>query len=233
MAWKPKGDRRNERNSRHLGFDRDARHSGEQARDARIRRWRADGGDGRTAVRPSRLPPRGGGVPWCVAGRIARGRTPRVPLDRSRGQLLRVLPGADGFGVGVPDRELRHGLLLGVPRLVRRTDGDRRAVDRVAVRGSRDDRRHVVPVGHGLRPARSGPRPGRSLSPGGARLRRAASRQRLPRLARSNDARNRDRPGVHDRQRSEDRSRSDPDRLSCLSLRSGCTRDCGRHVSRR
>ena len=65
------------------------------------------------------------------------------------------------------------------------------------------DRRHVVPVGHRLRPSRSGPRPGRSVSDRGAWLRRAAARQRLPRLARSHDARDRDRPGVHDRQRSE------------------------------
>ena len=215
------------------GLDHDARQGRESAWNVGIRRWRAVGGDGRAAVRPSRLRPRGRGVPGCAAGRIARGRAPRVPLDRDRGQLLRVLPGADGFGVGVPDRELRHDLLLGVPRLVRRADGDRRAVDRGAVGGPGVHRRHVVPVGHGLRAVRPGPRPGRSLSHGGARLRRAAARQRLPRLARSHDARNRDRPGVHDRQRSHGRSRSDPDRLSCLSLRPGCTRDRGRHVSRR
>ena len=91
-------------------------------------------------------------------------------------------------------------------------------------------RRHVVPVGHGLRAARPGPRPGRSLSHGGAWLRRAAARQRLPRLACSHDACERNRPGVHDRQRSNDPSRSGPDRLSVLSLRPGCARDRSRHV---
>ena len=37
------------------------------------------------------------------------------------------LPGADGFGVAVPDRELRHDLLLWLPRLDQRPDGDRSA----------------------------------------------------------------------------------------------------------
>ena len=60
---------------------------------------------------------------------------------------------------------------------------------------------------------------GRPVSHGGARLRRPAARQRLPRLARSHDARDRDRPGVHGRQRSEDPGRSDPQRLPRLSLR--------------
>ena len=82
---------------------------------------------------------------------------PRYSVDRDRGQLVLVLPGTDGLDVAVPDRELRHGLLLGVHRPVGRTDGDRRAVDRGAVGDPRHDRRHVVPVGHRRRSARSGP----------------------------------------------------------------------------
>ena len=112
------------------------------------------------------------------------------------------LPGADGFGVGVPDRELRHGLLLEVHRSCGRPDGDRRAVDRgaVAVLGMIDDMWFRWVTDFGL-PGPDRGQGGRYLL-GGAGLRRAAARQRLPRLPRSHDTRDRDRPGVHDRQRS-------------------------------
>ena len=170
-----------------------------------------------------------GALPGASLAAVRRGYLATGVEDNSFTFFPELMDSASLFLTG----ELRHGLLLGLRRPVGRTDGDRRAVDRGAVGDPRHDRRHVVPVGHGLRPVRSGPRPGRSLSPGGARLRRAAARQRLPRLACSHDARNRDRPGVHDRQRSHDPSRSDPDRLSCLSLRPGCARDRGRHVPRR
>ena len=63
---------------------------------------------------------------------------------------------ADGFGVAVPDRQLRHRVLLGVRRPVGWADRARRAATWGAVRDPRHDRRHVVPVGHRHRPSRPG-----------------------------------------------------------------------------
>ena len=109
-------------------------------------------------------------VSGCVAWRFACGAPAAAFSPWGRGQLVHVVLRADGFGVDLPDRELRHGLLLGLPRLDGRTDGDRRAVDRCTVGDPRHDRRHVVPVGHRPRSARSGPRRGRPVPHGGAGL---------------------------------------------------------------
>ena len=70
------------------------------------------------------------------------------------GQLLPVVLRPDGFGVAVPDRQLRHGLLLGLRRPVGRADGVRGTAARCSVGPPRHDRRHVVPLGHRRRPAR-------------------------------------------------------------------------------
>ena len=110
------------------------------------------------AVRPSRLHPRRAGVHRRVPRGVGGGDTTRVPLDRGRGQHDGDVLGADGLGVVVPDRQLRHLLLPRLRRPVGRADGDRRAAARGAVGDPRDDRRHVVPVGHRLRAARARPR---------------------------------------------------------------------------
>jgi hypothetical protein len=64
-----------------------------------------------------------------------------VPLDRGAGQLGLVVLGADGLGVAVPDRELRHGLLPQLRRPDRRAGGARRAPARPAagILGTIDD----------------------------------------------------------------------------------------------
>ena len=117
--------------------------------------------------------------------------------------------GPDGLGVAVPDRQLRHGLLPRLHGPDRRADGARRPTARPAVGDPRHDRRHVVPLGHRLRPPR--PRPGQGAVPDRrARLRRAAPGQRLPRSARAHHAGDRARPGVHGRQRSRARGGGDP-----------------------
>ena len=58
---------------------------------------------------------------------------------------------------------------------------------------------------------------GRPVPDRGTGLRRAAARQRVPRLPRPHDTGDRDRPGVHGRQRPEDPGRSDPQRRSRVS----------------
>ena len=94
--------------------------------------------------------------------------------DNSDHHLL----GADGVGVGVPDRERRHGLLPRRRRSHVGADGGRDASA-----GARGVRRHVVGLDHRLRPAGPGSRRGRPVPARPARLRRPAARQRLPRRA--------------------------------------------------
>ena len=95
-----------------------------------------------------------GALPGASIAAVRRGFLSMGVEDNS----FSFFSGADGFGVALPDCELRHDLLLGLPRLDRRPDGDRRAVDRRTVGDPRHDRRHVVPVGDRRRSARPGPR---------------------------------------------------------------------------
>jgi hypothetical protein len=201
----------------------------EPPRDVGVQRWGADVGDRRAAVRPPRLPERRAGVPQVDTGGFARRLASWLPVGGRRGQLVPAVLRA-GFGVAVPDRQLRRGVLLGVRRSVQRSDGDRRAAPWCAVRDPRHDRRHVVPVGHGHRPSRPGSRRGRQVLDGGTRLSRSAARQRVPRLSRPHDTGDGDRPRVHGRQRSGGPGRGDPQRVSRFAVCAGCAGFGGRHL---
>ena len=126
------------------------RHTGVRRRGAICR-------DGGVGLRQPRLPERSAGVPRGDPGGVAHRFASWLPVGGRGGQLVHVVLGADGFGVAVPDWQLRHRVLLGVPRPVRWADGDRRAGARAAVGDPRHDRRHVVPVGDRHRPSRPGP----------------------------------------------------------------------------
>ena len=144
-----------------------------------------------------------GSLPRRIVGR----NSTWIPLRRGRGQLVLVLPRADGFGVALPDGELRHAVLLGVHRPLGRPDGHRRPGARRPVRDPRHGRRHVVPLGDRRRPPGSGSKRRWPLPDGRAGLRRPAARQRLPRVAGPHEPRHPDRARLHDRQRSDRRRR--------------------------
>ena len=129
-----------------------------------------------------------------------------------------VLLRADGLGVAVPDRQLRHLLLPRLRRPLGRADGDRRAASPRAVGDPRHDRRHVVPVGHRLRPPRTRSGAGRPVPDRRARIRRSSARQRVPRRPLADDTCTRVGSGVHGRQRPEHPRRCDPQGLPHLAV---------------
>ena len=79
-------------------------------------------------------------------------------------------------------------------------------------------RRHLVALGHRLRPARPRSRRGRQIPAPAARLRRPGPRGRILRRPRANHPRGDPRPLVHGEQRSEARRRRDPEVHQDLSL---------------
>ena len=186
------------------------------ARDARVRRRRAERRDRRARVRPPRLRAR----PQRLSRRLCGSVDVRDPEGLPRGgrgrQRDHHLLGADGVGVGVPDRERRHGLL---PRH-RRSDvgADGR---RDASAGARGVRRHVVGVDHRLRPAGPGSRRGRPFPARPARLRRPAAGQRLPRRTLAHVEGAHARPVVPDGRRPGADRRDDQEHDEALPLRAG------------
>ncbi len=212
---------------RDAALDRGARPARDPPRNARVRRRRTSPRDRRARVRPPRLPS------WRqrVSRRLSWGidvRDPEgIPRRGRRRQPGPHLLGAAGLGVGVPDRERRHGLLHGHHRSHVGADGRRDAAA-----GTRDFRRHVVGLDHRLRPTGPGSRRGRPLPARPARLRRPAAGQRLPRRTLAHVEGAHGRPVVPDRQRPSPHGRDDSEHAEALPLRARCLRHEHRDAAR-
>ena len=113
----------------------------------------------REGVRPPRLRARASTSISTASRQRRRTRSGRASTTRAWRTTDPHLLGADGLGVGVPDRERRHGLLPRRRRSHVGADGGRDASA-----GARGDRRHVVGLDHRLRPAGPGSRRRRPLS---------------------------------------------------------------------
>ena len=173
---------------------------------------RAVGGDRRAALRPPRLPARVEAFRLCLPRRVAGRRSGGGSSDRGRGQRDPAVLGPDGLGslflTGNCDTvyflsfmDLSDGpMVLDVPPLGPPS-------------GILGDRRHVVPLGHRLRPPRPRPGPGgRYLIVGPATTGRSRTGLRLTRAPRphAHHAGGGARPGVHGRRRSWARGGGDP-----------------------
>ena len=136
-----------------------------------------------------------------------------LPVDGGGGQLVPVVLRADGLDVAVPDRQLRHRLLLGVHRPLGRADGDRRARPSAPRRGSSARSTTCGSAGSPTSacPARTAGEGGRYLivGPGydGPLPDSGYHVFHCP-----HDAGDLDRPRVHGRQRPDDPGRGDPQR---------------------
>ena len=145
--------------------------------DPRVRRRLPHRSDGRTALRPPRLPAGCRGVPQRRPGGVAGGDARGDGGGRRHG----LPPGRHprppaGLGAAVPDRQHRHRVRVGHPRPRARRPDRRRDPARLRP----DDRqRRVVPVHHRHGPAGPGSRRGGQVPdrPGG--LRRARPRRVL------------------------------------------------------
>ena len=150
-----------------------------------------------------------------------------LPRRRRGRQPDPHLLGADGVGVGVPDRERRHGLLPRRRRSHVGADGRRDAAA-----GARGVRRHVVGVDHRLRPAGPGSRRRRPFPARPAGLRRPAAGQRLPRRALAHVAGAPARALVPDGRRPGADGRDDQAHAEALPLRAGRLRHERRDAAR-
>ena len=199
------------------------RHANRRASLPRRRRGRRDR---EHRLRPPGPRPRGRCVPPLVPGRVDAGDPPGISRRRRRRRRRPAVLGPDGFALPVPDRERRHRLLPELRRPQRRA---RRL--RSPAGHPRAGQRHVVPLGDRRRPSRPGPRHGRTIPPGRARVRRAAPRGRVPGRPLDHERRLPSLPRVHGGQRPGPDGGEDQAGHEDLPVRAGDLRDQHRRAS--
>ena len=193
--------------------DHDAGQGRVEHRHAGLQGRRTEQGDRGEGLRLPRPDARRRGVRERLPGRFGGGHLQGHGGGRRSEQHGPDLLGADGCEVPVPDGQCGHHLFLG--QSGRHQGADRRR-DTAAV--ARRGRRHVVPVGHRLRPARSRPRRRGQVPVPAARLQGRGAGQRLLRPEDAHDPRHPARAVLPREQRPEAGGRADQEDAQGLSL---------------